>query len=115
MIQESAKTYQDIQNKAFEMIALTNKNLFRIVEQIAEKEIEKNPIEFIRKESFAVGANNEDAFFSFEENEKKIMEEDEEDEDNEYHSSEHAVDKKYMLYNVNKHNENGSGEEEEKL
>jgi hypothetical protein len=29
----------------------SNKNLFRIVEEIAEKEIERNPLEFMKKES----------------------------------------------------------------
>lgn len=36
------------------MVSKTNKNLFRIVEQIAEKEIEKDPIDFIRRESLNV-------------------------------------------------------------
>jgi len=33
---------------------LTNKNLHRILEEIAEKEIERNPIDFIKKEAFMI-------------------------------------------------------------
>lgn len=69
------------------------------MENIALKEIEKNPIDFIRRESFQVGGNEE--FYSFngdEEEENDIIqnqmipeneesdEEDEEDSDNEYHT-----------------------------
>jgi hypothetical protein len=42
---------------AFEMMTFTNRNLYKIVESIAEKEIERNPIEFIGRESFQVGGN----------------------------------------------------------
>jgi hypothetical protein len=38
----------------------TNKNLYAIVEAIAEKEIERNPIDFIRRESFRMD-NKQDA------------------------------------------------------
>lgn len=71
-----------------------------VVENIALKEIEKNPIDFIRRESFQVGGNEE--FYSFngdDDVENDIIqnaipedeesdEEDDEDEDfdNEYHT-----------------------------
>lgn len=84
-----------------------------VVENIALKEIEKNPIDFIRRESFQVGGNEE--FYSFngdDEEENEIMknaaiheeeesdEEDDEDEDfdNEYHTSENAVGKRMKPY-----------------
>jgi hypothetical protein len=34
-------------------MASTTKTLFRILEEIAEKEIERNPIEFIKKENMS--------------------------------------------------------------
>lgn len=45
-------------------MTITNKNLYKIVELIAEKEIERNPIEFIRKES--IGEVRGSEFYSYE-------------------------------------------------
>ena len=81
------------------MMQYTNRNLYKIVEQIAEKEIERNPVEFIRRESFQVGTaggGNNEEFFSFEDDDGKLagvaeMAADEEEE-NEYHEEENAVD-----------------------
>jgi hypothetical protein len=55
----------------------TNKNLYRILEEIAEKEIELNPIEFIRKE--AMSAKHGEEFFSFED--EKLFDVADDDED----------------------------------
>jgi hypothetical protein len=44
----------------------SNKNLYIIVEELAEKEIERNPIEFIKKE-YMQPRNNEE-FFSLDDN-----------------------------------------------
>ena len=49
------------------MVQKINKNLFEIVESIAEKEIERDPVEFIRKESFVNLHSGQDEFFSFKE------------------------------------------------
>jgi hypothetical protein len=45
----------------------TNKTLFSILEDIAEKEIERNPIEFIKKENQSVDKKGNDEFYSFDE------------------------------------------------
>ena len=70
----------------------SNKNLFRIVEEIAEKEIERNPLEFMKKESQPWRVGN-DEFFSLEDNDHfaDIVNQDEEDEENEYNDDEVAV------------------------
>jgi hypothetical protein len=78
-------------------MTLTNKNLHRILEEIAEKEIERNPIEFIKKEAFILRNNEE--FFSFEGENNNIYFKDiydvDEDGDNEYHEEENAVGARY--------------------
>ena len=67
------------------------------MEALAEKELERNPIEFIRRESINVEGN--DLFYSFSENledeEEQLQEESEEDLENEYHESETAVEKRF--------------------
>lgn len=79
----------------------TNKNLYRILEEIAEKELELNPIEFIRKEALSSNHRAGEEFYSFE-SEKLIdiiAQEDEEDElDNEYHEEEYAVGTRFTKY-----------------
>jgi len=97
---------------------LTNKNLYLVVEKIAEKEIEKNPIDFIKRESFQVGGTEE--FYSFvgdddiaihegekidEEDDEDSLDDDEEEEeenymDNEYHQEEKAVAGRLDPYSV---------------
>ena len=73
------------------MMIYSNRNLYRVVETIAEKEIERNPIEFIRRESFQVGDNVvREEFFSFKNNDYDV-----EDEDEEYHNHEHAVEARF--------------------
>lgn len=71
------------------MMQYTNRNLYKIVEQIAVEEIERNPVEFIRRESFQVGApgaSNEE-FFSFESDKPiEVVKEEDEENENEYHS-----------------------------
>ena len=57
----------------------TNKNLHRILEEIAEKEIERNPFEFIKKENMSAKANEE--FFSFDDDNILIESAQEFDED----------------------------------
>lgn len=47
-----SSSWQTEQSGTFEFIQLTTKNLQKVVENIALKEIEKNPIDFIRRESF---------------------------------------------------------------
>lgn len=74
----------------------TNKNLHRILEEIAEKEIERNPFEFIKKENMSAKANEE--FFSFDDDNiliESAQEFDEDDGDNEYHEEEYAVGARY--------------------
>lgn len=110
-----AQTWQKQQKSTYDFYALTNKNLYLVVEKIAEKEIEKNAIDFIKRESFQVGGTEE--FYSFAgedmENEVggKIDEEDDEDspnddeeeeeyEDNEYHEEEKAVAGRLNPYSV---------------
>ena len=86
------------------------------MEKIAEKEIEKNPIDFIKRESFQIGGTEE--FYSFAGDDmegeigQKIEEEDDEDspnddedeeeeyEDNEYHEEEKAVAGRLNQYSV---------------
>jgi hypothetical protein len=65
-------------------MASTSKTLFRILEEIAEKEIERNPIEFIKKENMSsIGKQGKgEEFYSFDEDYAV----DDEDEDNEYHN-----------------------------
>ena len=110
-----AQSWQKQQKSTYDFYALTNKNLYLVVEKIAEKEIEKNAIDFIKRESFQVGGTEE--FYSFNgedaENEVggKIDEEDDEDspnddeeeeeyEDNEYHEEEKAVAGRLNPYSV---------------
>ena len=77
-----------------------------MVESIAEKEISKDPLDFIRRESFQVG--NEE-FYSFDGDDarvQKILEQhdleddddDEEEDDNEYHEEEKAVANRIGVY-----------------
>ena len=79
----------------------SNKNLFRIVEEIAEKEIERNPLEFMKKESQPWRVGN-DEFFSLEDNDHfaDIVNQDEEDEENEYNDDEVAVEQRFSQYTV---------------
>jgi hypothetical protein len=81
-----AQTWQRQQKGTYDFYTLTNKNLYLVVEKIAEKEIEKNPIDFIKRESFQVGGTEE--FYSFvgdddhapgHHNGQKIEEEDDEE------------------------------------
>ncbi|CDW78464.1 oxysterol-binding protein [Stylonychia lemnae] len=97
-IYEVAKTYQDQYMKAFEFMTQTNKNLHRILEEIAEKEIERNPIEFIRKENMSGKANEE--FFSFDEENVFVDsgQEIDDENDNEYHQQEYNVVARYTQY-----------------
>ena len=82
-----------------------------MVENIALKEIERNPIDFMKRESFQVAGNEE--FYSFcgdggEINDNKMLnaeeeseEDDEEDEDvsdQEYHTEENTVGKRIIPY-----------------
>ena len=46
------------------MIALVAKNLYDITENIAEKEIEKDPLDFIRRESSIKEANESSLFYT---------------------------------------------------
>jgi hypothetical protein len=71
---------------------LTSKSLYTMVESIAEKEIQKDPIEFIRRESFQVG--NEEFYSVDSDNQyldpipepiKEVAEEEDDDDENEYH------------------------------
>ena len=50
-LKDAAKNYQKKQSSVFELVHKTNKSLYRIVEQIAEKEIERDPVEFMKRES----------------------------------------------------------------
>eukprot|EP00347_Sterkiella_histriomuscorum_P008454 403345039 len=97
-ILDAAKAYQDQYHKAFEFMNSTNKNLHRILEEIAEKEIERNPIEFIKKEAFLHRGNEE--FFSFDDDNLIIDDiyEVDDDGDNEYHEEENAVGARYTQY-----------------
>ena len=94
-ILDAAKAYQDQYHKAFEFMNSTNKNLHRILEEIAEKEIERNPIEFIKKEAFLHRGNEE--FYSFDYDNLIIDDiyEVDDDGDNEYHEEENAVGARY--------------------
>ena len=59
------------------------KGLFEIAETIAEKEIEKDPLEFIRKESFVHNnpvRGDEEMFYSFKAKRPPIDQVDEEEE-----------------------------------
>ena len=49
---ELSASWQAEQSSTLDFIQLTTKNLQKVVENIAVKEIEKNPIDFIRRESF---------------------------------------------------------------
>lgn len=51
-LKESSETFTQQHEQAIVMLQRTTKSLFGIVEDIAEKEIERDPLEFIRKESF---------------------------------------------------------------
>lgn len=51
-ILKAASDWQDAQKRDFEFLSLTSKNLYTMVESIAEKEIQKDPIEFIKRENF---------------------------------------------------------------
>lgn len=74
----------------------TNKNLYAIVEAIAEKEIERNPIEFIRKESFRGRLPELDEFFSLHGSDSEqpgietVIEEEEYDSDENNHNQARA-------------------------
>lgn len=84
---------------------LTNKNLHRILEEIAEKEIERNPLEFIKKEALVFKGNERD-FLSYEQEHQaennfffaEEMFDVDDDEDNEYHEEENAVVARYTQY-----------------
>ena len=102
---ESVKAYQDQQRQAYEFMAQTNKTLFGILEDIAEKEIERNPIEFIRKENQSIDKRGNDEFYSFDED--YVV--DDEDEDNEYHNEEFAVGDRFTKY---KNKKFGQGDDE---
>lgn len=54
-IVKGAKQIKKAQANIFEIITKTNKRLYDIAEQLALKEIQKDPLEFIRKESIALG------------------------------------------------------------
>lgn len=110
---EAALVWQTQQKNSFDFLSLTSKHLYTMVESIAEKEIQKDPIDFIRRESFQVGGDEE--FFSFDgddvqvqrilenededdeddddEEEEEAPAHDEEDDENEYHEEEKAVAK----------------------
>lgn len=76
-----------------------------MVESIAEKEISKDPIEFIRRESFQVG--NEE-FYSVDSDHQYLDaipeavneagNDEDDEEENEYHQEENAVAKRIIRY-----------------
>lgn len=70
-ILKAASDWQDQQKKAFEFLTETSKSLYVMVEQIAEKEIQKDPIEFIKRETFQVG--NEDNYSSDEGEQQPVV------------------------------------------
>jgi hypothetical protein len=51
-ILKAASDWQDAQKRDFEFLSVTSKSLYSMVEAIAEKEIQKDPIEFIKRENF---------------------------------------------------------------
>ena len=63
-LKDAAKNYQKKQSSVFELVHKTNKSLYRIVEQIAEKEIEKDPVEFMKRESINLGNMDKTKFLS---------------------------------------------------
>lgn len=50
-LKEGAEKLTSINEEAIQLVANTSKKLFGVVEQIAEKELERDPINFIRRES----------------------------------------------------------------
>lgn len=50
-IKEVSDGFIQQQEEAFMILARTNKNLFDVVERIAEKEMTRDPVNFIRTES----------------------------------------------------------------
>jgi len=111
-----SSSWQTEQRTTFEFIQLTTKNLHIVVENIAKKEIEKNPIDFMKRESFQVGGNGAEEFYSFNgddegadinfgEGNNMIAEDDSEDDDeeedmsdHEYHTEEKTVGKRINPY-----------------
>jgi len=95
--------------KAYDFMTQTNKTLFRILENIAEKEIERNPIEFIKKENQSIDKKgNNDEFYSFDED--YVV--DDEDEDNEYHNEEFPVGDRFTKYKNKKFGQSEDDEED---
>lgn len=56
-LKTSAQEFIGNQKEAMEMISEVNKGVYQILEKMAEKEIERDPINFIRKESLQVNFN----------------------------------------------------------
>ena len=59
---EQTSQFSASTNTMFEMISQINQNLYKIVEGVAEKAIEKDPLEFIKKESFIVPSERFQSF-----------------------------------------------------
>lgn len=81
-------------------MTITNRNLYYVVETIAEKEIEKNPVDFIRRESFTVGEEfypYENQGMSAQAGGGEDFDDDDEDE-NEYHQEEKPVGNRMRPY-----------------
>ncbi len=105
-----ATNWQNQQKSTFDFYTLTNKNLYLVVEKIAEKEIEKNPIDFIKRESLLIGGNEEFYSFNGDDDNQPIPEVNREDEDspadeedyedNEYHEEEKAVAGRLHPYKI---------------
>lgn len=127
-IMDLSSTWQNEQRTTFEFIQLTTKNLHMVVETIAMKEIEKNPIDFMKRESFQVGGNAAEEFYSFNGDDEGVdinfgnnnnmiaeddsEEDDDEDEDvsdHEYHTEEKTVGKR-----INPYKQESSVQEESK-
>ncbi|CDW74380.1 oxysterol-binding protein [Stylonychia lemnae] len=75
-ILDASKRFKKEQSTVFKVIKRTNKNLHQIVEYIALNEIQRNPVEFIKKESEIKSRETQnlggqgDEFYSFEEDSK---------------------------------------------
>lgn len=90
-------------------MTITNRNLYYVVETIAEKGFEKTPVDFIRRESFTVG----EEFYPYENQGmspqaggvEDFDDDDEDENDNEYHQEEKPVDNRMQPYKDKKDEE----------
>lgn len=82
-------------------MTITNRNLYHVVETIAEKEIEKNPVDFIRRESFTVGEEFypcEKQGMNVQAGDEEDFDDDDEEDDDEYHQEEKPVGNRMRPY-----------------